>query len=70
MKESKIKVAVYGYGNIGRGVEAAISKCPDMELVAIFTRRDPASIKPHGNNIPFPRDASGTAGYAPRDRCL
>ncbi len=52
MKESKIKVAVYGYGNIGRGVEAAISKCPDMELVAIFTRRDPSSVKPHGNHIP------------------
>lgn len=52
MKESKIKVAVYGYGNIGRGVEAALSKCPDMELVAIFTRRDPTMIKPRGNNIP------------------
>ena len=52
MKESKIKVAVYGYGNIGRGVEAAISKCPDMELVAIFTRRDPTTVKPHGNNVP------------------
>ncbi|MBP3332830.1 MAG: diaminopimelate dehydrogenase [Clostridia bacterium] len=52
MKESKIKVAVYGYGNIGRGVEAAISKCPDMELVAIFTRRDPSSVKPHGSNVP------------------
>ena len=49
---SKIKVAVYGYGNIGRGVEAAISKCPDMELVAIFTRRDPSSVKAHGANVP------------------
>lgn len=49
---SKIKVAVYGYGNIGRGVEAAISKCPDMELVAIFTRRDPSTVKPHGSNVP------------------
>ncbi len=49
---SKIKVAVYGYGNIGRGVEAAITKCPDMELVAVFTRRDPSSVKPHGTHVP------------------
>lgn len=50
--KSKIKVAVYGYGNIGRGVEAAITKCPDMELVAIFTRRYPSSVKPHGDHVP------------------
>ncbi len=50
--KNKIKVAIYGYGNIGRGVEAAISKCPDMELVAIFTRRDPSSVKVHGVNVP------------------
>ncbi|MBE6619682.1 MAG: diaminopimelate dehydrogenase [Ruminococcaceae bacterium] len=50
--KNKIKVAVYGYGNIGRGVEAAITKCPDMELVAIFTRRDPSSVRPHGKSVP------------------
>lgn len=49
---NKIKAAVYGYGNIGRGVEAAISKCSDMELVAIFTRREPSKVKPHGANVP------------------
>ncbi len=43
----KIKVAIAGYGNLGKGVECAISACPDMELVALFTRRDPATIKPH-----------------------
>ncbi len=52
MNERKIKVAVFGYGNLGRGVETAISKCPDMELVAIFTRRDPKTVKPRGNHIP------------------
>ncbi|MBQ8742407.1 MAG: diaminopimelate dehydrogenase [Clostridia bacterium] len=52
MKNTKIKVAVYGYGNIGRGVEAALSKCDDMELVAIFTRREPSKIKPNGKNVP------------------
>ncbi|MEE0264359.1 MAG: diaminopimelate dehydrogenase [Acutalibacteraceae bacterium] len=41
----KIKVAILGYGNLGRGVESAISKSDDMELVALFTRRDPSTIK-------------------------
>ncbi len=36
----KIKVGILGYGNLGRGVELAISKAQDMELVAVFTRRD------------------------------
>lgn len=36
----KIRVGIFGYGNLGRGVELAISKSSDMELVAIFTRRD------------------------------
>ena len=38
---STIKVGIVGYGNIGRGVEAAITQSPDMELVAVFTRRAP-----------------------------
>lgn len=42
---NKIKVGIVGYGNIGRGVEFALKKNPDMELVAVFTRRDPESIK-------------------------
>ena len=41
----KIKVAIAGYGNLGRGVESAVSKSSDMELVALFTRRDPKTIK-------------------------
>ncbi len=40
-----IKIGILGYGNIGRGVELAILQNPDMELVAIFTRRNPESIK-------------------------
>ncbi|MDO4806542.1 MAG: diaminopimelate dehydrogenase [Coriobacteriales bacterium] len=36
-----IRVAIAGYGNLGRGVEAAVTNAPDMELVGIFTRRDP-----------------------------
>ncbi len=42
---SKIRVGIVGYGNLGRGAELAISHTPDMELAAVFTRRDPASLK-------------------------
>lgn len=41
----KIKIGIVGYGNIGRGVEQAIKRNEDMELAAVFTRRDPASVK-------------------------
>ena len=39
-----MRIAIIGYGNLGKGVEAAANKAPDMEIVGIFTRRDPASI--------------------------
>ena len=40
-----IRVGIYGYGNLGKGVESAIRQNKDMELVAVFTRRDPESVK-------------------------
>ena len=40
-----MRVGILGYGNLGKGVEFAVDQNPDMELVAIFTRRDPASLK-------------------------
>lgn len=40
-----MKIGIYGYGNLGKGVECAILQNPDAELVGIFTRREPASIK-------------------------
>lgn len=40
-----IRVGIYGYGNLGRGVENAIKQNDDMKLVAVFSRRDPASVK-------------------------
>ena len=40
-----IKIGIYGYGNLGRGVEAAIKQNSDMELVAVFSRREPSSVK-------------------------
>ena len=40
-----IRIGIFGYGNLGRGVEAAIRQNPDMELAAVFTRRAPESLK-------------------------
>ena len=39
-----MKVGILGYGNLGRGVEAAVRKNEDMELAAVYTRRDPATL--------------------------
>lgn len=39
-----IRIGIAGYGNLGRGVEAAISKNEDMTLVGVFSRRDPSSV--------------------------
>ena len=41
----KTRVGILGYGNLGRGVELALKKTNDMELAAVFTRRDPASLR-------------------------
>jgi len=41
---SKIRIGIAGYGNLGKGVKLAVEQSPDMELVAVFTRRDPSSI--------------------------
>ena len=40
-----IKVGILGYGNLGRGIEAGIRQNPDMELAAVFTRRDPSALQ-------------------------
>ena len=40
-----IKIGILGYGNLGRGVECAIKHNPDLELVAVFTRRNPEDVK-------------------------
>jgi diaminopimelate dehydrogenase len=39
------RIGIFGYGNLGRGVEAAVKAAPDMSLEAIFTRRDPSAVK-------------------------
>jgi len=43
-----IRIGIIGYGNIGRGVEINIAENPDMELAAIFTRRDPSTLQTLG----------------------
>lgn len=40
-----MRIGIYGYGNLGRGVECAVRKRPDTELVAVFTRRAPETVK-------------------------
>ncbi len=40
-----IRIGIMGYGNLGRGIECAVMNSPDLELCAVFTRRDPASVK-------------------------
>ena len=40
-----MKLAIYGYGNLGKGVECAVRQNPDAELFGVFTRRDPATVK-------------------------
>lgn len=47
----KIKIGIVGYGNLGKGAVAAIKHCPDMELVAIFSRRTPDSLNISEPNV-------------------
>ncbi len=48
----KIKTAILGYGNLGRGVEYALRQNPDMTLTAFFTRRDPKTLKTNSPEVP------------------
>lgn len=51
-----IRIGISGYGNLGKGVEAAVYNNPDMELVAVFTRRNPETLKLRTKNarvLPF-----------------
>ena len=47
-----IRVAIAGYGNLGRGAQAAIKQSPDMQLVCVFSRRDPASVTLIDDSVP------------------
>ena len=47
-----MKIAILGYGNLGRGTEIAVKAAPDMELAAVFTRRSPESVKILTEGVP------------------
>lgn len=50
-----IRIGIYGYGNLGRGVECAIRQNPDMKLAAVFTRRDPKTVSILTDGVPVYR---------------
>lgn len=47
-----MNIGIYGYGNLGRGVEDAVKRNPDMTLSAVFTRRNPETLKIATKNVP------------------
>lgn len=49
---NRIRIGIIGYGNLAKGVECAIRQNPDMELRAVFTRRDPASVTIQTPDVP------------------
>lgn len=51
-----IRIGILGYGNLGKGVENAITQNPDMELAAVFTRRNPGDLKIATENVPVYSD--------------
>ena len=54
-----IRIGIFGYGNLGKGVECAIARNPDMSLAAVFTRRAPGA-----HSAPDPRRAGLSRGRA------
>ena len=52
----KIRIGILGYGNLGKGVESAICQNPDMELKAVFTRRNPEDLKIQTSSVPVYSD--------------
>lgn len=48
-----IKIGILGYGNLGKGIESAIKQNKDMELVAVFTRRDPKTVTILSKDVPI-----------------
>lgn len=47
-----IRIAILGYGNLGRGIESAVRQNADMELVSVFTRRDPKTLRIASEGVP------------------
>ena len=66
----KIRIGIVGYGNVGKGAAKAVAMNPDMELKAIFTRRDPKSIKIDDTNIEVLSIDSAKSMVGKIDVCL
>ncbi len=47
-----MKIGILGYGNLGRGIECAVKQNSDIELVAVFTRRDPSKVSLQNKSVP------------------
>ena len=62
-----IRIGIVGYGNLGRGVENAIAQNEDMELVAVFTRRDPSTVNIGTPGVPVLPIEQAEAGDADVD---
>ena len=62
---SPIRIAIAGHGNLGRGVEAALTRNADMQLVGIYTRRPPAQLQPLAAGTPV-HGMDALAGHADR----
>ncbi len=56
-----IRIGIMGYGNLGKGVELAVAAAEDLELAAVFTRRDPASLKIRTQGVPVVAAADAAA---------
>ena len=58
-----IRIGIFGYGNLGRGVECAVRQNPDLKLAAVFTRRAPESVSILTEGVPVYR-ADEAAAHA------
>ena len=56
-----IRIGILGYGNLGKGVEITVNAAPDMELAAVFTRRDPSSVQIQTADVPVVSAAEAAA---------
>lgn len=55
-----VKIGIYGYGNLGRGVELAAAAAPDLEPAAVFTRRNPPAVKTAAGTAVYSADAAAS----------
>lgn len=61
------RVGILGYGNLGRGIELAVTQNDDMELVAVYTRRDPATVKVATEDVAVKPASALDSGEEPID---